>query len=203
MSEKQFEKFYKKVKKEEKGDPEQYGEFIDTPENIPGKKTPKENVNVKRESRRKEISEEIEKGNWRDKDHNFKTIFSDDQLETFVEIELIHGTKVRPSRAGEAGDVVGLTGKWAGKSFDAAGLPNHSGAIKGWQHKFIKNLRLFKKSIDDHFDKLKGNPPLDKFVLDLRHVDKYPPQTKKEIMNYLEEKYKSYLNNNDKFEIIF
>ncbi len=38
MSEKEFEKFYKKIEKKEKGNPEQYGEFIDTPENIPGKK---------------------------------------------------------------------------------------------------------------------------------------------------------------------
>lgn len=202
MTEKQFKKFVKKLEKE-KGNPEQYGEFIDTPENIPGKNAPKENINVKRESRRKEISEETEKGNWRDKDHNRKKVFSDDQLESFVEIELIHKTKVRPSEAGEAGDVVGLTGKWAEKTFDAAGLPNNLGAIKGWEHKFVKNLKNFKESIDVHFNKLKGNPPLDKFVLDLRYVDKYPPQTKKEIMNYLEENYKLYLNNKDKFEIIF
>jgi hypothetical protein len=202
MTEKQFEKFVKKLEKE-KGNPEQYGEFIDTPENLPGKNAPKESINLKRKSRRKEIYEETEAGNWRDKDHNRKKTFSDDQLESFIEIELIHETKVRPSEAGEAGDVVGLTGKWAGKTFDAAGLPNHYGAIKGWEHKFVKNLRLFKKSIDDHFDKLKRNPPLDKFVLDLRHIDKYPPQTKKEIMNYLEENYQSYMNNKDKFEIIF
>lgn len=198
MSEKEFERFIR-----EKTNPEQYGEFLDTPENLPGKKAPKESINAKREARRKEISEETEKGNWRDKDHNKKKIFSNDQLETFIEIELIHDTKVRPSEAGEAGDVVGLSGKWAGKTFDAAGLPNDLGAIKEWEHKFVRNLRLFKKSIDDHFDKLKRNPPLDKFVLDLRHIDKYPPQTKKEIMNYLEENYQSYLNNKDKFEIIF
>jgi len=202
MTEKEFDKFVKKLDKE-KGNPEQYGEFIDTPENLPGKKGPKRSINERRESRRKEISEETEKGNWRDKDHNRKKVFSDDQLESFVEIELIHDTKVRPSEAGEAGDVVALTGKWAGKTFDAAGLPNDIGAIKGWEHKFVTNLNRFKKSITVHFNKLKGNPPLDKFVLDLRYVDKYPPQTKKEIMNYLEENYKSYLNNKDKFEIIF
>ncbi|QGK72786.1 hypothetical protein [Flavobacterium sp. SLB02] len=203
MNEKQFEKFYNKIEKKEKGNPEQYGEFIDTPENIPGKNAPTENINIKRESRRKEISEETEKGYWRDKDHNRKKVFSDDQLESFVEIELIHETKVRPSEAGEAGDVVGLTGKWTGKTFDAAGLPNNLGAIKGWEHKFVRNLKNFKESIDVHFNKLKGNPPLDKFVLDLRHVDKYPPETKKEIMKYLEENYELYLNNKDKFEIIF
>ncbi|MFH6956759.1 hypothetical protein ACHRV1_05080 [Flavobacterium aquidurense] len=202
MTEKEFDKFVKKLDKE-KGNPEQYGEFIDTPENIPGKNAPKENVSAKRESRRKEIYEETEKGLWRDKDHNDKKIFSPDQLETFVEIELIHKTKVRPSRTGEAGDVVGLAGEWHRKTFDAAGLPNDIGAIKGWEHKFVTNLNRFKKSITVHFNKLKGNPPLDKFVLDLRYVDKYPPQTNKEIMNYLEENYKSYLNNKDKFEIIF
>jgi hypothetical protein len=200
MSEKEFEKF---LKEKQKGNPEQYAEFIDTAENLPGKKAPNENISLTRESRRKEILEETEKGFWRDKDHNDKVIFSSDQLETFVEIELVHGTKVRPSRTGEAGDVVGLTGKWAGKSFDAAGLPNHSGAILGWEHKFVTNLNRFKKSIKNHFNKLEGNPPLDKFVLDLRYIHKYPPQTKKEILDYLEENYKLYLNNKDKFEIIF
>ena len=203
MSDKQFEKFVKKAEKKQNADPEQYGEFIDTPENIQGKIKPNRGVEERRASRRKEISEETEVGKWKDKDHGDKKNFSNDELETFVEIELIHQTKVRPSITGEAGDVVGLTGKWAGKTFDAAGLPNNPGAIKGWEHKFVRNLRLFKESIDDHFDKLKRNPPLDKFVLDLRHVDKYPPQTKEEILNYLEENYKSYLNNSDKFEIVF
>ncbi|MFB9079013.1 hypothetical protein ACFFWB_16650 [Flavobacterium procerum] len=203
MTEKEFEKFIRKTKKKEENNPEQYGEFIDTPENLPGKKAPKENINAKRESRKKEISKETEKGNWRDKDHNKKKIFSNDQLETFIEIELIHDTKVRPSEAGEAGDVVGLTGRWAGKTFDAAGLPNDLGAIKGWEYKFIRNLKRFKESIDEHFGKLTKSPPLDKFVLDLRYIDKYPSQTKKEILDYLEDNYSLYMNNKDKFEIIF
>jgi len=201
MTEKEFEKFIKKEQK--KANPEQYAEFIDTPENIPGKKVPERGIHERREFRKQEIEKETEEGHWRDKDHGGKKVFSSDQLESFIEIELIHKTKVRPSRDGEAGDVVGLTGKWAGKTFDAAGLPNNFGAIKGWEYKFVKNLNNFKKSIKIHFDKLDKIPPLDKFVLDLRYIDKYPPQTKEEVMHYLEENYRSYLNNKDKFEIIF
>lgn len=46
-------------------------------------------------------------------------------------------------------------------------------------------------------------PPLDKFVLDLRYVNRYPPGTKGMIMKFLEENYEVFLNNKDKFEIIF
>lgn len=162
-----------------------------------------EKLKLAKEKRLKEIFEEKKKGKWKDPGHNKNRDFSEHELETFVEIELIYDVKVRPAPLNSNADVIAVSGELKGKTFDPAGLPNKEGAIKQWNYRYISSLNRFKDSVATHFNKLNKKPALDVFILDLRNVDKFPPQTKKDILDYLEKNYSSYLNNNDKFKILF
>ena len=72
---------------------------------------------------------------------------------------------------------------WEDKIIDTAGLRPE--AIPAWKHKLTRNLKFFKRSIDDHFRKMTKNPPLDVFILDLKYFDDIDSSLRKKVMDYV------------------
>lgn len=87
------------------------------------------------------------------------------------------------------------------QSLDPMGLPYR--AINPWIENFDYNFGKFKESILDHFNKIhspeSGIPPLDKVVIDFRHMDEIDTALKQKVLDYIESptfEYKQYVNDN-------
>lgn len=146
-------------------------------------------------ARREEMKE------WKDygQDVKGRKKYRPHEIEAFIEVEKKLGIKTRPSLNGEAGDIIGVTGKYKDKIIDLAGLEPK--AIPSWKTIPRKSLNKFKKSILKHFKKMEIKPPLDVYILDLKYLDE---NFRKEILDFIYDtnfKYSKYVNEN-KFKVI-
>jgi len=123
-------------------------------------------------------------------DSNGSGTYSPHELESFADIEILYKTSVRASNGNEAGDVIALSGKLANQSLDPLGLAET--AIDFWKNNFEfawNDRRMFTNSIDKHFKKIhspmSGKPPLDKVVLDFRHMDDVGNNMKQMVIDYI------------------
>ncbi len=122
------------------------------------------------------------------------------ELETLAEAEIRYETRFRPSTEEEAGDVIALSGKMKGQSFDAFGTPADAFTSDLWKYKYERSFKKLLKAIDGHFEKIfapkAGTPPLDKLIIDFKNYDEFEPVLRKKIIAHIQEKYAPYLKNN-------
>ena len=148
--------------------------------------------------RREEMKE------WKDYGQDIKGTkkYRPHEIKAFLEVEKKFGIKTRPSKLGEAGDIIGLTGKFKDKSIDLAGLEPK--AIPAWKRNPIKNFNKFKGNVEKHFKKMEKIPPLDVYILDLKYLDDIDKSFRKQLMDYIynpDFKYSKFVND-EKFKII-
>lgn len=111
-------------------------------------------------------------------------LYGTQEIDSFIELELLSGGKARPSLANEAGDIIMEGGSLHGLSLDPLG-PTHKMAntisSKPNPNQFFTNVWLgnmadkkgFLGSIQTHFEKIylpkPNKPPLNKVVIDYKY----------------------------------
>lgn len=112
------------------------------------------------------------------------------EIESFSDLEIKFDMTVRASLANEAGDIIAVNGQLINQSLDPLGLRDR--AINAWRKNFNKlwdEKRQFANSIDRHFEKIHmptvGKPPLNKVVIDFRHMDDVGNDMKQKVIDYI------------------
>jgi hypothetical protein len=103
------------------------------------------------------------------------------EVDSFIELELLTGGKARPSQINDAGDIIMDGGSLHGLSLDPLGPPHNIGELlvggldySKWLDE-INGERGFLPSIKRHFEKISnpmnGKPALDKVVIDYTYFE--------------------------------
>lgn len=128
-------------------------------------------------------------------------LYGTQEVDSFIELELLYGGRARASLEGEAGDIIMNGGTLNGLSLDPLGL-SHTSHI-GWTHRFNRNLNQFKESIDIHFKKLNKIPPVNKIVIDYKYMNEIsvalghePLHIQNIVDDYIESVWSQYNNSN-------